>query len=109
MRYIVSSFPQLLSFHNQNKVSSPHFPFPSLSVFQSESKRIWVLFGVYFLGSIMAISFLYQSPSSSFDASSELTNLTWAQFENHCAMNSANQIRSQTHCSQLKGMEKKGN
>lgn len=72
-------------------------------LFQSESKRIWVLFGVYFLGSLMAISFLYQGPSSSFDAASQLTNLSWAQFEANCADNRANQIRAQTHCSQLKG------
>nr|CAD2198046.1 unnamed protein product [Meloidogyne enterolobii] len=67
------------------------------------TKNVLILFFVYLLGSLTVISFLYQSPSS-FDASSELTNLTWPQFENHCAMNGANQIHSQMHCSQMKGM-----
>jgi len=66
------------------------------------TKNVLILFFVYLLGSLTVISFLYQSPSS-FDASSELTNLTWPQFENHCAMNGANQIHSQMHCSQMKG------
>uniref|UniRef100_A0A1I8B4B0 G_PROTEIN_RECEP_F1_2 domain-containing protein n=1 Tax=Meloidogyne hapla TaxID=6305 RepID=A0A1I8B4B0_MELHA len=68
------------------------------------TKSVLILFFVYLLGSLAVISFLYQSPSS-FDASSELTNLTWPQFENHCAMNGANQIHSQMHCSQMKGVK----
>uniref|UniRef100_A0A183BXM7 Wolframin n=1 Tax=Globodera pallida TaxID=36090 RepID=A0A183BXM7_GLOPA len=71
-------------------------------LFQSDSSRVWALFVVYFFASLMAISFLYQSPAA-FGASEQITNMTWAQFDQHCALNSDNQIHSQEECSQLKG------
>jgi hypothetical protein len=50
----------------------------------------------------MAISFMFQG-SDSFDASRELTNMTWSQYEKYCDMNGANIIKSQEQCSQMKG------
>lgn len=50
----------------------------------------------------MAISFLYQNQSS-FDASSDITNMTWLQFDRNCVPNGPNIIKSQIECSQLKG------
>lgn len=51
----------------------------------------------------MAISFLYQNPSS-YDASSDVTNMTWSQFEKHCTISKTNSIKQQIMCSQLKGI-----
>lgn len=64
-----------------------------------------MLFVVYCFASLMVISFLYQSPSS-YDASEEITNMTWVQFDQHCALNTANQLRAQKVCSELKGENK---
>lgn len=50
----------------------------------------------------MAISFMYQNETS-FDASSDITNMTWAEFDRHCAPSGTNIIQRQVDCSQLKG------
>ena len=71
-------------------------------VFATEYKRKWVFLGAYVCTLLMAISFLYQNQSS-FDASSDITNMTWAQFDRSCLPNSPNVIQSQIECSQLKG------
>lgn len=71
-------------------------------VFLFESKRIWTLFIVYFCILLMAISFLYQNPSS-YNVASDVTNMTWSQFEKHCTINKTNSVKQQIMCSQLKG------
>ncbi|KAE9556490.1 hypothetical protein FO519_000375 [Halicephalobus sp. NKZ332] len=74
----------------------------NFKAFTSESKRQWVLLGVYICTLLMAISFLYQNESS-FDASSDITNMTWAEFDRNCAPSGMNLIQRQVECSQLKG------
>lgn len=45
---------------------------------------------------------MYQG-SGTFDSGSEVTNMTWAQFDKYCGLTGANIVKSQEHCSQLKG------
>ncbi|CAJ0938061.1 unnamed protein product, partial [Mesorhabditis belari] len=74
-----------------------------VQVFPDDSKkRRWVLAMAYLLSLLVTISFLYQGQLS-FDPKVDLTNMTWLQFEKHCAPTSANQVMSQIECSQLKG------
>lgn len=77
--------------------------FQNVLVFSGESKQLWLLFAVYLCTFMMAISFLYQSPTS-YDFDSDVTNMTWSQFEKHCHFSEANSIKRQIMCSQLKGI-----
>uniref|UniRef100_A0A915E649 Wolframin n=1 Tax=Ditylenchus dipsaci TaxID=166011 RepID=A0A915E649_9BILA len=72
-----------------------------ITVFKRESKRLWVLLCVYVCALLMLISFLYQRPSS-FDYSSDVTNMTWSQYEKYCSFSESNNIKAQIMCSQLK-------
>uniref|UniRef100_A0A914YD22 Wolframin n=1 Tax=Panagrolaimus superbus TaxID=310955 RepID=A0A914YD22_9BILA len=74
----------------------------NIKVFATEYKRQWVFLSAYICTLLMAISFLYQNQSS-FDASSDITNMTWSQFDRNCLPNGPNIIKNQIECSQLKG------
>uniref|UniRef100_A0AC34REJ4 Wolframin n=1 Tax=Panagrolaimus sp. JU765 TaxID=591449 RepID=A0AC34REJ4_9BILA len=73
----------------------------NLKAFASESKRQWVLLIVYLCTLLMAISFIYEA-GTSYDASSDITNMTWTEFDRHCAPSGTNLIQRQIECSQLK-------
>ncbi|KAI6222096.1 hypothetical protein M3Y95_00948100 [Aphelenchoides besseyi] len=66
------------------------------------NNRSWALLAVYVVTLIMAISFMFQG-TSTFDATKQVTNLTWPDFDRFCSFNGANVIANQEQCSQLKG------
>ncbi|KAI1725436.1 wolframin [Ditylenchus destructor] len=73
----------------------------NITVFKRESKRLWLLFFIYICALLMVISFLYQR-SPSYDHSSDITNMTWSQFDKHCSFSDSNSIKAQITCSKLK-------
>ncbi|CAD6184235.1 unnamed protein product [Caenorhabditis auriculariae] len=68
----------------------------------SPTKRKWILVTVYLVTLLMAVSFLYEGQKS-FSPTTDVTNLTWTQFDKKCKLNGANDIANQIKCSELKG------
>ncbi|CAI4225810.1 unnamed protein product [Auanema sp. JU1783] len=76
---------------------------PSLDKFKNESRTgKWILAFIYLSSLLMAISFLYEGQLN-FDPSADVTNMTWVQYDKHCSSASANNVKHQIECSQLKG------
>ncbi|KAI6175132.1 hypothetical protein M3Y99_01993000 [Aphelenchoides fujianensis] len=64
--------------------------------------KSWILLVVYVLSFVMCVSLMF-GDTSNFDASKQVTNLTWGDFEKYCGFTQPNAIAAQEQCSQLKG------